>query len=129
MRHPLIDLRVVEYLLAIPAVPWCVNKRILRLAMKDQLPASVLNRPKQGLAGDPALQLARDASVRWLDSFEVNPQLKDFVNLNLRPSIADEQTSDGLWASLRVFALNYWLTNSQSIDRRASETPANKIAL
>ncbi len=129
MRHPLIDLRLVEYLLAIPAVPWCVNKHILRLAMKDQLPGSVLNRPKQGLAGDPALQLARDASVRWLDSIEVNPQLKDFVNLNLRPSIADEQTSDGLWASLRVFALNYWLTNSQSIDRRASETPANKIAL
>ncbi len=118
LRHPFIDLRLVEYLLAIPAVPWCVNKHILRLAMKDRLPVAVVNRPKTPLAGNPALQLARHASVRWLDSFEVNPQLRDFVDLNLRRSIADEQTPDGLWASLRVFALNYWLTNSQPIDRR-----------
>jgi asparagine synthase (glutamine-hydrolysing) len=113
IRHPFIDVRLVEYLLAIPAVPWCVNKHILRLAMRNQLPAAVLNRPKTPLAGDPALQLARDGSVRWLDSFEVSPQLNAFVNLNLRRSIADEQTPDGLWANLRIFALNHWLTNSQ----------------
>ena len=121
VRHPLIDVRLVEYLLAIPAVPWCVNKHILRLAMKDKLPEAVVNRPKTALAGDPALQFVRHASVRWLDSFEVNPQLRDFVNLDLRRSIADEQTPDGLWASLRVFALNYWLTNSQPIARRITE--------
>lgn len=119
VRHPLIDVRLVEFLLAIPAVPWCVNKHILRRAMKDRLPPAVLNRNKTPLAGDPALQLTRDASVRWLDSFEVNPQLRNFVNLKLRQSIADEQTSDGLWASLRVVALNYWLSNSQPIQRPA----------
>lgn len=123
LRHPLIDVRLVEYLLAIPAAPWCVNKHILRLAMQDRLPAAVLNRPKTPLAGDPALQLARSVSVRWLDTFEVNPQLERFVNLKLRRAIADEQTSDGLWANLRVFALNYWLTNSQPIARRATEKP------
>jgi asparagine synthase (glutamine-hydrolysing) len=126
VRHPLIDVRLVEYLLAIPAVPWCVNKHILRLAMKDRLPAAVVNRPKTALAGDPALQLVRHASVRWLDSFEVDPQLSDFVNLDLRRSIADEQTPDGLWASLRIFALNYWLTNSQPIDRRITENQIDK---
>lgn len=121
LRHPLIDVRLVEYLLAIPTVPWCVNKHILRSAMKDKLPGMVVNRPKTALGGDPALQLVRRTSVRWLDSFEVNPQLSDFVNLDLRRSIADEQTPDGLWASLRIFALNYWLTNSQPIDRRITE--------
>ena len=121
LRHPFIDVRLVEYLLSIPPVPWCVNKHILRLAMKDRLPAAVINRPKTPLAGDPTLQLVRDGSVRWLDSFEVNPQLKSFVNLSLRRSIADELTPDGRWASLRVFALNYWLTNSQPINRRMTE--------
>ena len=125
VRHPFIDVRLVEYLLAIPASPWCVNKHILRVAMKDRLPLAVLNRPKTPLAGDPALQLTRNGSVRWLDSFEVNPQLRAFVNLNQRRSIADELTPDGLWASLRVFALNYWLTNSQPIDRRATENQVN----
>jgi len=118
VRHPFIDVRLVEFLAAIPVHPWRVKKNILRLAMKDRLPAVVLNRPKTPLAGSPALQLVRHASVRWLDSFEVSPQLKEFVNLDLRRSIADEQTSDGLRASLRVFALNYWLTNSQPSDRR-----------
>jgi asparagine synthase (glutamine-hydrolysing) len=118
VRHPFIDLRLVEYLLAIPPVPWCVNKHILRLAMKDMLPASVLNRRKTPLQRDPALQLVRRASVRWLDKFDVNPQLKNFIDLTRRRSVIDEETSDALWASLRVFALNYWLTNSQLIDRR-----------
>ena len=125
VRHPFIDVRLVEYLLAIPASPWCEHKHILRIAMKDRLPAGVLDRPKTPLAGDPALQLARTPGVRWLDSFEVNPQLKIFVDLNQRRSIAGEATPDGLWASLRVFALNYWLTNSQSIDRRATENQVN----
>ena len=126
VRHPFMDVRLVEYLLAIPAVPWRVNKHILRLAMKDRLPAPVINRPKTPLLTDPALQLVRHASVRWLDSFEVNPQLRAFVNLNLRRPLADEQTSDGLWASLRIFALNYWLTNSQPIARRTTENQINK---
>ena len=117
VRHPFLDLRLVEFLLAIPATPWCVRKHILRTAMKDKLPPTVLNRQKTGLAGDPALQLARRASVRWLDSFEVSPQLRAFVNLNRRRSVADEQTSDGLWASLRVFALNHWLTNSRQVNK------------
>ena len=124
VRHPFLDLRLVEYLLAIPATPWCVHKHILRRAMKDKLPPAVLNRPKTGLTGDPALQLARRASVRWLDSFEVSPQVRAFVNLNRRRSLTDEQTSDGLWANLRVFALNYWLTNSRP--RMRSQTQVNK---
>ena len=118
LRHPFIDLRLVEYLLAIPAVPWCVNKHILRSAMKNKLPDGVLNRHKTGLAGDPALQLVRRASVRWLDSFEVSPQLRAFVNLDRRRPVVEEETADGRWASLRVFALNYWLTNSQPSVRR-----------
>ena len=128
VRHPFVDVRLVEYLLSIPAAPWCVDKHILRIAMKDRLPRAVLSRPKTPLAGDPALQLTRSRSVRWLDSFEVNPQLRAFVNLNQRRSIADEFTPDGLWASLRVFALNYWLTNSQPMDRRATENQMNTNA-
>jgi len=126
VRHPFIDLRLVEYLLAIPAVPWCVDKHILRCAMKNKLPEAVLNRHKTGLAGDPALQLVRRASVRWLDSFEVSPQLRAFVNLDRRRSVVEEETADGRWASLRVFALNYWLTHSRPSVRRTSETPSQQ---
>ena len=118
VRHPFLDVRLVEYILAIPTNPWCVNKHILRCAMKNRLPDAVLNRPKTPLAGDPALQLSRGASVRWLDSFDVSPQLTRFVNLRLRRPLADEETPDLLWANLRLFALNHWLAHSLPLDRR-----------
>ena len=95
--------------------------------MKNKLPEAVLNRPKTGLAGDPALQLVRRASVRWLDSFEVSPQLRAFVNLDRRRPLIEEETSDRLWASLRVFALNYWLTHSRPTVQRKSETTGEQL--
>ena len=113
VRHPFIDVRLVEYLLAIPSVPWCVNKHILRVAMKKSLPATVLNRPKTPLSVDPVLQTVKRSSVEWLDSFEVNPLLEGFVDLKHRRPVMDEVTAHDLWSSLRVFALNYWLTNSR----------------
>ena len=118
VRHPFLDVRLVEYILAIPVKPWCVNKHILRCAMKDRLPDAVVNRAKTPLAGDPALQLSRHASVRWLDSFDVSPQLTRFVNLRFRRPLAEEETPDALWANLRLFALNYWLAHSLPLDRR-----------
>jgi hypothetical protein len=96
--------------------------------MKDKLPAVVLDQRKTPLGGDPALQLVRRGSVRCLASFEVSPQLRAFVNLNRRRSVADEETSDGLWANLRIFALNYWLTNSQPAVQRTSQTQATETA-
>ena len=118
VRHPFIDIRLVDYLLSIPVNPWCTNKHILRRAMKDRLPHAVVHRPKTPLAGDPALQLMRRASVRWLDSFEATPQLERFVSLSQRRSLANENTPDAAWARLRLFALNHWLTHSLPRDRR-----------
>ena len=128
VRHPFVDVRLVEYLSAIPVHPWRVNKHILREAMKDKLPAAVLNRRKTPLLVDPALQLVRRGSVRCLESFEVSPQLRAFVNLNRRRSLTDEETSDGLWANLRIFALNYWLMNSQPVVRRTSQAQVTTVA-
>ena len=118
VRHPFLDVRLIEYILAIPTTPWCVNKHILRCAMKDRLPPAVLNRPKTPLAGDPALQLSRGASVRWLDSFDASPQLTRFVNLRFRRPLAEEETPDALWANLRLFGLNHWLAHSLPLAQR-----------
>src|SRR5258705_6713864 len=126
IRHPLIDLRLVNYLLDIPAVPWCVNKRILKLAMKDKLPSILLNRPKAPLAGVPSPQLVRAGTVRWHVLFLGSPPLHVFVNLDFRGLLADEETSDELWANLRLFALNHWLKNSQPSNRRTVEKLGGK---
>ena len=43
---PFFDLRVLMYLLAIPPLPWCDNKEVLRSAMAGSLPDAVRSRRK-----------------------------------------------------------------------------------
>jgi asparagine synthase (glutamine-hydrolysing) len=115
MRHPIMDLRLVEFLLRIPAVPWCENKEILQRAMAGTLPKEIITRPKTPLAGDPIRSLIRGTSVRFVDNFNAVPKLREFVDLNRSPRLAGQDDSDILWANLRPFALNHWLSNSLPI--------------
>ena len=52
-RAPLLDLRLLRFLLQLPPVPWCANKELARKAMKGLLPDAVLRRPKTPLAMEP----------------------------------------------------------------------------
>ena len=52
-RHPFLDLRLLQYMLALPAMPWCRNKLIIRRAMKTALPVEVLRRKKSAVPVSP----------------------------------------------------------------------------
>ncbi len=55
IRHPFVDLRVLRYMLAVPAVPWCDQKYLLRRAMRGVLPPPV-SAPSQVAPGrNPAM--------------------------------------------------------------------------
>jgi asparagine synthase (glutamine-hydrolysing) len=112
MRHPLVDVRLVEFLLGIPVVPWCVHKEILKQAMADKLPKEIINRPKTTLAGDPLRSLIRETDVRFVEDFKATPQLGEFVDLGKSRRVRGQEDSDILWTNLRPFALNHWLTYS-----------------
>lgn len=111
VRHPMLDVRLVEYLLSIPAIPWCVDKEILRVSMKRKLPEAILKRPKTPLAGFPALRLVQESSVRFVENFEPAPRLKEFVTPG-RYQLAGERNVDRLYMNLRPFGLNHWLMHS-----------------
>lgn len=51
VTFPLMDPRVIEYVFAIPPVPWGQDKRLLREAMRDRLPPEVVTRPKTPFVG------------------------------------------------------------------------------
>ncbi len=52
-RAPLLDLRVLRFLLRVPPVPWCMDKELTRRSMQGHLPTEVLNRRKTPMARDP----------------------------------------------------------------------------
>lgn len=73
LRHPFLDLRVLEFMLSVPTVPWAREKMLLRDAMRGRLPDEILARRKtphdrtlpfgSGLPG-----LSRDGSLdRYVD--------------------------------------------------------------
>ncbi len=55
-RAPLLDLRVLRFLLRLPPVPWCMDKELTRRSMQDYLPDSILKRPKTPMLEDPLEQ-------------------------------------------------------------------------
>jgi asparagine synthase (glutamine-hydrolysing) len=52
-RAPLLDLRVLTFLLRLPPVPWCIDKGLSRRAMRDYLPSDIVKRPKTPLKINP----------------------------------------------------------------------------
>lgn len=65
IRAPLLDLRVVRFLLRVPPVPWCVDKELARRSLRAHLPKRILNRPKAPLVEDPL--------KAWVDAGKWSP--------------------------------------------------------
>jgi hypothetical protein len=115
-RHPLLDLRLVKFLLSLSPVPWCVDKHIFRASMHGKLPREVLRRPKTPLASDPwAALLARHTDD--LRNFKFHPAVGQFVDDKRFCDIIDQLGSEDYWLALRVITLSDWLTARKAQQR------------
>lgn len=109
-RLPFLDLRLVNYVMAMPPLPWFVEKRLLRVAMNRVLPEKVLQRPKTTLKADPVVNLLQRPEARWLDEFVPLPRLAEFVQRDNIPKVAGRKFEQGDPSiHLRPLGLNYWL--------------------
>jgi asparagine synthase (glutamine-hydrolysing) len=123
-RHPLVDLRLVRFFLALPVIPWCVEKGILRAWLRSRLPRQIWTRPKTALGGDPLIltleSRAKTKSGRrdLEDRFTLQPQdplamrrllQKDWVNILLRPLEVDLVDPVKLYHGIRAHAVGRWL--------------------
>ena len=108
VRHPFVDLRLLRFLLAVPAIPWCRSKYLLRSAMKGVLPEPVRLHPKAVLGWDPVLDRVRPAGLPPLD---LAPQLRPFINPD-RVESAPGEDRVAFWINFRPRSLDYWLKNS-----------------
>ena len=103
-RDPYLDLRLVEFVLSLPPMPWLYQKHILRQSMSSLLPKAIIERPKQplGTLASSLIEQARfgeyrpsKALLKYVDAKAFrkatagsgNPYL-DY--LNLRPLILDQ---------------------------------------
>lgn len=109
VRYPFFDLRLVNFLLALPALPWCSDKELLREAARGVLPDSVRLRRKSPLLADPLVALLQQKESAWVDSFEAVPELLRYVERKLIPKVFGEKKAWNAWIHLRPMSLNFWL--------------------
>jgi asparagine synthase (glutamine-hydrolysing) len=109
-RHPLLDLRLVRFVLGLPAVPWCVDKHLFRRCLGD-LPAEIRHRPKAPLARDPVVELIRRRGLASLADVPHAEALAPFVDLRAaREALrATSEPNDETWLALRAVGLALWL--------------------
>jgi asparagine synthase (glutamine-hydrolysing) len=113
VRYPFVDLRVLEYLLAIPVFPWAFKKKLLRKYLVGKLPQEVLLRPKTPLSADPVAAKFRTSKAEWADKSTLGGRVLEFVAPssldNVRVAIRSEE--------FRPFCLNLWLKGMDEYDR------------
>lgn len=115
-RYPFFDRRLITYLLAIPPIPWCVQKDLLRTSMRSRLPEQVRRRAKAPLAGDPYFEHARNHGLRvWQEHFNPVQMLANYVESDRIPRIAGNDPYQ-LWVNLRPISFNYWLKRMNEVD-------------
>ena len=113
VRHPFFDLRLLDFLLALPALPWCSDKELLREAARGILPDVVRLRRKSPLLADPLVAVLQQPESAWVDSFEGIPELGQYVERRLIPKVYREKNVWVAWIHLRPLSLNYWLRSQK----------------
>jgi asparagine synthase (glutamine-hydrolysing) len=112
VRHPFFDLRLVNFLLALPRLPWCCDKQLLREAARGALPNAVRLRRKSPLFDDPLVALLKQREAAWVDRFEPVAEFARYVVRNRIPAVHREKHSWTAWIHLRPLSLNLWLAGT-----------------
>jgi asparagine synthase (glutamine-hydrolysing) len=114
VRQPFFDLRLLNFLLALPRLPWCCDKELLREATRGSLPDAVRYRRKSPLAAEPLNLLLSKPESAWVDRFEPVPELDSFVDRRKIPPVFRERNAASAWINLRPLSLNFWLRGREN---------------
>ena len=115
VRHPFLDLRVVNFLLALPPFPLFFEKQLLREVVAGRLPESVRTRRKTPLAGSPLVKHLRQTDTGWMDQVAWDAEMDSYVNRSARPAFRNEANSELAHSALRPLCLNFWLQSARKV--------------
>lgn len=110
MRHPFLDLRLLRYLLAVPTMPWCRSKSLLRRAMRGRLPRQVLRRTKSPLPRNPFWEAA--ARQGGLGPIDPGPEIDAYVDTRSVPILGHNDLNFD--TDVRAYMLDHWLKRTRS---------------
>jgi asparagine synthase (glutamine-hydrolysing) len=123
-RYPFLDLRLVNFLLAVPPFPWFFKKTLLREAMKGRLPERIRMRPKTFLQGDPTSAQLKLTGAERLKEMSWNADLDRYIERSALPAPHVKMNQEQLTVGMRPYYLNFWLQSGL----RIRYTPGSKTS-
>jgi asparagine synthase (glutamine-hydrolysing) len=106
-RHPLADIRLIGFCMSRPQVPWCLDKYILREAMKAVLPEPILRRPKTTLS--PFVNPSGSDHEQIKRSLVSSELVKEYVTVEAVPLWDASHAPGTHWLHRRPLELSHWL--------------------
>lgn len=117
VRHPFLDLEMLRFLLAVPALPWCRSKYLLRRAMRGALPPEILRRRKTGTPiTAPTMDLSEPHGVPFLPAAGI----REYLDPAQLPGAAPPSVVE---SNIRARILNHWLQNSLLANDNQEQEP------
>jgi asparagine synthase (glutamine-hydrolysing) len=113
VRYPFFDIRLLDFMLGIPPIPWCVEKNILRVAMKGRLPEAVRLRPKTPMASDGFSE--RRTQIRYAQ-LALSQELDRFVDV-CKLAKTEFAPATPFGQALGALSLDWWLRQFRALPR------------
>ncbi len=114
-RYPFLDLRIVNYLLALPPFPWFFQKMLLREAMTGRLPETVRMRPKTPVQSDTLSEQFRRTGIERLKQMHWSKDIDKYIDRSALIPPHGKMNPEQLSNSLRPYCLNIWLQSARRI--------------
>jgi asparagine synthase (glutamine-hydrolysing) len=115
VRYPFLDLRVVNFLMALPPFPLFFEKKLLREAVAGRLPESVRTRRKTPVTSNPLLVHLRRSQTGWMDRIEWNAEMDVYVNRSAMTTFQGDISAEQACAIVRPLCLNFWLQSARKV--------------
>ena len=115
VRHPFLDLRVVNFLMALPSFPLFFEKRLLREVVAGKLPEGTRTRPKTPFTSSPLLAHLRQSPAEWIDQVEWDPKMGSYINRSELMTLRNETNAERACENIRPVCLNFWLQSASKV--------------
>lgn len=112
VRYPYLDLRMVNYLLAIPTFPWSFQKRLIRDAMANHLPDATRLRAKTPLAENPISGALRKRKHIKSEEVQFEKEFEQFIDIGKLGELSRLKTAGEASLLVRPLCLNFWLRSA-----------------
>ena len=115
VRYPFLDLRIVNYLLALPPFPWFFEKILLREAMAQRIPERLRLRRKTPPAGDPVSAQLQKTGAERLNQIPWSEDSARFMERSALVPLDGEMSAQQIRTHLRPYCLNIWLQSARKV--------------